>query len=80
MEESLVTHVSTGDNLGDLATKPITGGIERLRLVDMMLRNVESNSVVDDNLSLYPHTQDGIWCTRSQSFPSDCTLDEHHGN
>ena len=47
MGECLVTHIPTGDNLGDLATKLIPGGIKRSRLVDMVLCDIESNSAVD---------------------------------
>ena len=47
MGECLITHIPTGDNLGDLATKLIPGGIKRSRLVDMVLYDIESPSTVD---------------------------------
>ena len=47
MGECLVTHIPTGDNLGDLATKFIPGGVERSRLVNVMLHDIESNSAMD---------------------------------
>ena len=47
MGECLETHIPTGDNLGDLATKLIPGGNKRLRLVDVVLHNVKSNSAMD---------------------------------
>ena len=47
MGECLVTHIPTGDNLGDLATKLIPGGIKRSRLVDMVLYDIESPAVAD---------------------------------
>ena len=47
MGECLITHISTHDNLGDLATKIIPGGIKRERLVDMVLYDIES--MADEN-------------------------------
>ena len=49
MGEALITHVRTHQNLGDLATKIIPGGIKRSRLVDKILYDVESISAVDDD-------------------------------
>ena len=44
MGECLITHIPTTDNLGDLATKLIPGGIKRSRLVDRLLYDIESKS------------------------------------
>ena len=46
MGECLVAHISTNENLGDLATKLIPGGIKRSRLVDMVLYDIESKAKV----------------------------------
>lgn len=42
MDECVVTHISTTENLADLATKLIPGGIKRSRLVDKLLYDIES--------------------------------------
>ena len=47
MGESLATHVDTGDNMADLATKIIPHGMKRCRMVDRLLCDVESNSTVE---------------------------------
>ena len=47
MGECLITHVPTNDNLGDLATKLIPGGIKRSRLVDRLLYDVESKATLN---------------------------------
>ena len=47
--ECVVTHIPTGDNLGDAATNWFPGGVQRSRLVNVVLCDVESNSAMDAN-------------------------------
>ena len=44
MNECLISHIPTSDNIADLATKLIPNGIQRARLVDKLLCDIESNS------------------------------------
>ena len=44
MGEALVCHIDTHENVADLATKTIPYGVKRIRLVDKLLCDIESDS------------------------------------
>jgi len=50
MDELLISHIASGDNRADLATKILTDGIKRSKHVDTLLYDIESQSKlpVDD--------------------------------
>ena len=50
MNELLISHIASGDNRADIATKILTDGIKRSKHVDTLLYDIESQSKlpVDD--------------------------------